>query len=311
MPISALMALSYAAFAIFVIVVASKWIKWSTMPMHLRWELYPVPHEAGRHHYGGSYIEEIDYWKKPRETTLAGELKDMFAEMLFIKRVYQHKRPLWWLTYPFHAGIYLILAWFFLLFVHGILSVYISIPALATIVYYLIQICGTIGIIAATIGCIGLIIRRFSDKDMGKYTVGVEMFNLFFILIVLLTGIATWITYDPHFQHAMEFMKALVAFNAAYMPKLTTIAKVHVVLLCLLWIYIPFTKMSHFVGKYFTFHKVLWEDEPNLKGSEIEAKVRELTKLPMPWSAPHIDTGKSWDENALESPKDEWGRWRY
>jgi nitrate reductase gamma subunit len=162
------------------------------MPIHLRWELYPVPHEAGKHNYGGSYLEEVDWWKKPRHTTLAGELKDMFAEMLFIKRVYVYKRPLWWLTYPFHAGIYLILVWFALLVVHGILNVYVSIPALDSIVKVLIQITGTIGIIAATLGCLGLLFRRLSDADMRKYSAGVEYFNLLFILVVLLTGIAVW-----------------------------------------------------------------------------------------------------------------------
>lgn len=50
--------------------------------------------------------------------------------------------------------------------------------------------------------------------------------------------------------------------------------------------------MSHYVGKYFTFHKVLWENEPNLPGSDIERQIQEASKVKpkTTWSAPHISS---------------------
>jgi hypothetical protein len=50
----------------------------------LRWELYPVPHEAPeRAEHGGSYFEESDWWTKKRKFNLGGELAAMLPEMLF------------------------------------------------------------------------------------------------------------------------------------------------------------------------------------------------------------------------------------
>ena len=296
---------SYIAVVLFIIGVLFRWRKWSTMPIHLRWELYPVPHEAGRHHYGGSYMEEVDWWRKPRKTTMLGELKELFSEMLFIKRVYKYKRSLWWLTYPFHGGIYLILVWFALLLIRGIVEAYTVIDPAAQYVLslidepirVLIQATGSIGIVAATFGCIGLLIRRIVDSNLRKYSSGLDFFNLLFILTVLLTGIGVWIN-DVNFDNAMKYMSSMLSFNAIKAPVLSPLAQVHVVLMVLLWIYIPFSKMSHFFGKFFTYHRVLWDDEPNMRGGDIEERVRGILKLKVPWGAPHMMAGKSWEENA-------------
>ena len=56
--------------------------------------------------------------------------------------------------------------------------------------------------------------------------------------------------------------------------------------------------MSHFFGKFFTYHRVLWDDEPNMRGGDIEERVRGILKLKVPWGAPHMMAGKSWEENA-------------
>jgi hypothetical protein len=70
--------IAYLGIVFFLIAVAARFVFWSKMPMHLRWELYPVAHEGGgRAAYGGSYFEESDWWKKKREVSLLGELKVM------------------------------------------------------------------------------------------------------------------------------------------------------------------------------------------------------------------------------------------
>ena len=60
----------------------------------------------------------------------------------------------------------------------------------------------------------------------------------------------------------------------------------------------PFTRMVHYVAKYFTYHKVRWDDEPNTRGSKLEGKVQELLARPESWSAPHIRPGETWSEQA-------------
>jgi len=69
-------------------------------------------------------------------------------------------------------------------------------------------------------------------------------------------------------------MKSLITFSP--LPSISDATVFHVVLLSLLFLYLPFTKMTHFFGKYFTYHKVLWEDEQNLRGNEIENEVRKV-----------------------------------
>ena len=60
--------IAYLGIVFFLIAVAARFVFWSRMPMHVRWELYPVAHEGGgRAAYGGSYLEETDWWKKPRD----------------------------------------------------------------------------------------------------------------------------------------------------------------------------------------------------------------------------------------------------
>ena len=54
---------AYASVLTFVSVLIAKAVKYATMPIHLRWELYPVAHETERT-YGGSYFEDLDWsWR--------------------------------------------------------------------------------------------------------------------------------------------------------------------------------------------------------------------------------------------------------
>ncbi|MFO7966716.1 MAG: respiratory nitrate reductase subunit gamma [Archaeoglobaceae archaeon] len=307
MAISMLQLSSYVAFAIFVVVIAAKWRYWSGMPLHLRWELYPVPHEKGKSKYGGSYYEELDWWTKPRETTLIGELKDLMEEMLFIKRAWEYKRELWLVTYPFHIGIYLILAWFALLFIGGLTEAYGGLQIGAAhpwsqLIYYLTLITGGLGIILGILGSIGTLALRVSDDGMRKWSTPIHYINLVFILVVFVLGAYAFITSDlsPAFATAQGYMTSLVSFGSVEAPALSSAILAHLILLELLFVYIPFTKMSHFIGKYFTFHKVYWDDEPNLRGSKIEAKVKEMLEYRVDWAGPHYVPGMTWAEEATK-----------
>jgi nitrate reductase gamma subunit len=284
--------LVYISIGIFAILILAKVIKYSTMPLHLRWELYPVPHEKFKAEYGGSYYEEPEWWKKPRETSLAGELKEMLLEMIFIKRVFEYKRRLWYLTFPFHMGIYLMLIWFALLFLNAITSI-----AGFGVGDQLIVAIGGLGITLLSFGCVGLLLKRISDKSLRSYSTSVDYFNLLFILAVTVTGILAW-TSDPNFTAAKASMMSLVTFSA--LPDLSPSQTIHMTLLSLLVAYIPTTKMTHFVAKYFTYHKILWEDTPNIVGSPLREKIKEVLSYKVSWSAPHIRQGITWAEEAME-----------
>jgi hypothetical protein len=76
---------------------------------------------------------------------------------------------------------------------------------------------------------------------------------------------------------------------------------INIVISSLFLAYMPLTRMVHYVAKYFTYHKVRWDDEPNKPGGGLEKKLQVLLNQPAGWSAPHIQAGQSWIEQVKSS----------
>lgn len=267
-----------------------KAVKYAQMPLHGRMELYPVPQEKGRHSYGGSYMEEPEWWRKPHQVSKAAEIIDMLKEMLFIKKLFENQRSLWWASYAFHLGIYFLIAWTVLMMA-GALTELAGVPVSAhaslwtALVYYLTILTGVIGFAITTAGALLLLVRRLADPVLAKYTTPQEYFNLLLLLAALITGIAVW-TPDLTFTAARQITAGLLTLSIAA----DTVLVIHLILLDAALIYIPISKMGHYVGKYFTFHKILWENEPNISGSPMENKVKAAldSKPATTWAAPHM-----------------------
>ena len=79
------------------------------------------------------------------------------------------------------------------------------------------------------------------------------------------------------------------------------------ILMSLLLAYIPLTHMSHFIGKYFAYHSIRWNDEPNLPGGSQEKAIQEALGRPVSWAASHIqgDGKKTWADVATTLPEQE------
>ena len=100
----------YAGLLIFVIGCVRRIWQYASTPVHLRWELYPVPHEAPeRVKHGGSYFETGDWWTKPQHSNHIGELRVMIPEILFMKGLWEFNRRLWLPSFLFHFGLYLLI----------------------------------------------------------------------------------------------------------------------------------------------------------------------------------------------------------
>jgi nitrate reductase gamma subunit len=117
---------SYVSFLFFVVTCSVKVLRYARMPIHVRWELYPVALEKGRE-YGGSYFEELDWWTKRRQKSLFGVLKYMGQEGLLFRECYRRNRSLWYFTYPLHIGLFLLVI-FLLLLLAGALTIIAGIP---------------------------------------------------------------------------------------------------------------------------------------------------------------------------------------
>jgi len=291
---------TYLCMIIFVVAVAAKVHKINSMPLHIRWDLYPVPHEGKRAKHGGSYYEEVDWWTKPREVSLIGELKAMIPEMLFIQALWEHNRPLWWRSFPFHFGLYLLIGWAGLLVVGGVLNltpmkVGPDASAIGAAVYYLTILAGAFGLILATFGAGALLHRRLTDEDLDGFTSASHIFNLAAFLVALSIAFLTFLLIDRDFSIARGYVQNLITFKISA-PVGSRAVSLEFALFSLLMAYVPLTHMSHFVAKYFFYHKIRWEDEPNLDNPAMEAKINEALGFPVSWAAPHIkgDGKKTW-----------------
>jgi len=302
---SILLVVAYACVAAFVAAVVHRFIKISSMPMHLRWELYPVAHEKGRADYGGSYLEESDWWTKPRESSKLGELKVMIPEILLLAGVWEHNRSQWIRSFPFHFGLYLLVGLIGLLLLGGIAtaagaSVSPDGGLVWSAVYHLTYIVGFAGLGLGLIGSFALLARRLFDEDYAEYTKKGDYFNLAFFVVTLLVALAAHAVADPTFVGLRGYVTNLVTFDFAAAnagsASVLSLGGAEIVLGCLLLAYIPLTHMSHFFTKWFMYHDIRWSDEPNFKGSKIEKKIQEALQYPVSWSAPHIrgDGKKNW-----------------
>lgn len=301
--------LVYLCVALCVLGAARKAYKYFNMPLHLRWELYPVAHEAGKASYGGSYFEEGDWWTKPIKPSLMGELSGMMSEMIFVKGLYEENRKLWNKSFPFHFGLYMLIGFTglivfgALLEVAGVRMVGSDRSVIAALIQGLTYLMGIPGMLMVLYGSAALFLNRMSDPDLEDYTYLSHYLNLAFIFAATLTAFFAWLFSDLNFEMLRGFVGGLLPFKE--MPPTGFLVSAEVVLAALLMAYIPFTNMSHPIAKYYMWHKVRWDDEPNFPGGEIERKIQGYLGMEVTWAGKHLkgEGKRTWAAIATEEWK--------
>ncbi len=291
-----------AAALVFAIACLIRARMYARAPIHLRWELYPVPHEEhSRARHGGSRFEETDFWKKPARLSLAGELRFMIPEILLLKGLHEYNRKLWYLSFPFHFGLYLLTGTLGLVSTGALWLILTQAPEnslLLSAIRVMYPVTGTVGLALAILGASGLLVRRVTDADLKNYTTPGDIGNLLFFIITL------------------ALLSAACFFGAGSAPDLIVIARglftldtrleipgllaTALILSAMLVAYIPLTHMSHFIAKYFTYHAVRWDDDANPPRGKLEARLAEYLTCRPTWSAAHVgaDGRKTWAEIA-------------
>lgn len=307
--------LSYLCMAVFILVTAKLVYRQMTLPVHVRWEIYPVQHETtDRLAHGGSYMEGLNWWEKKRESSLLNEMKYMVPEILFIRGLWKENRGLWWVSFPFHFGLYLMIATFGLLLLHAALTLWGS-PVFAegssarSLLSGLIVCTGWVGMILGNIGSIGIFCRRYTDPELRNYSSLSDYFNILFILLFFLFAFVTCLFVDPLLEGAKAYVFGLLTGGGSlnsYRPGQSVSGGLTIVAASLLVAYIPLTHMSHMFMKYFLYHDVKWDDAPNRRGGHIEAAIMENLALIPTWKAKHVeaDGRKSWQDIAASAPKE-------
>lgn len=301
---------AYVAIAVFTIAVIVRFFMWTRMPIHVRWELYPIPHEGKRAAHGGSFMEESEWWKKARKISLVAELRAMIAEIFFMVAVKEHNPRLWTRTYPFHFGLYLVIACTVLMLGSGAIGAVIPdilTGKLGAVLHYAILVCGAAGLCLGILGAFGLLVRRLSDPALRDYSSSADYFNLVFFIVAFGTALLSLILADNDFSRATAFCAGLVTFHFAPLSSATGmetfLPMAAAVLLSLLVAYIPLTHMSHFIGKYFAYHAIRWNDAPNMPGGPREKEIQAVLSQKVTWAASHIngEGKKNWVDLATEN----------
>lgn len=267
--------LIYASVLVFVIASAVRAVRYARMPVHLRWELYPLPHAD-----------------EPGRSNLWAELKFMLPEMIFLKGLWEFNRGLWYRSFPFHFGLYLTIATVALLVPSALLG--------SAALHPVYTATGITGWGLTLFGAAGLLLRRATDPALKNYSTPADLFNLAFFLAAFgLLGAGFLIEDSPG---VLALARGLLTFDGSLaIPPLTAAG---LILGALLAAYIPLTHMAHFIAKYFTYHSVRWDETPNLGQADLAKKIAEYLSYRPTWAAPHIagDGNKTWADIATTNP---------
>ncbi len=287
---------AWASVVIFLAAAVYRVVKISSMPLGLRWEVYPIPHEArDRREYGGSYMEDVDWPKKQKRRSFWAEVVEFLApeaieigtEIATMKKVRSHNRyGIWAFSTLMHWGIYLFVLWALLLIVQSLTRS----AVLAAIAGPWLVVACALGLVGVT----GLIVRRATTPDLARYTAPVDYFNLAFLAAIFVIGLISWAG-DPALAGHRAYISGALTFQPAAVPGAVLAT------FLLFWafvVYMPFSKLLHYVIKYFLYHQGLWDDAFKTKGSATDRQVIRQLGYRVKWQAPHIAAGKTWLEEA-------------
>jgi nitrate reductase gamma subunit len=274
--------------------------------LHLRWELYPLPHEHPyRAAYGGSYFETQEWWRQPQVANRRGEWRVMVEEILFLKSLRGFNRRLWRPSFLFHFGLYLAVAAVgcaALALACGLFSAGAQIAGLIHALAAIGKVAGAAGAIFIVAGACWLLMRRTTDPALKNSTRAGDIFNLLFFIAACTLLIGGYLLRAPGTASLAEFARGAVHFDRTV--RIGSAFGAGLILVSILLAYIPFTHMAHFIAKYFTWHAVRWDDRRNERGSAIEGKVAASLGYKPTWSAPHVgaDGQRTWAEIATTNP---------
>ncbi|HYK91899.1 MAG TPA: hypothetical protein VE398_24245 [Acidobacteriota bacterium] len=288
----------YCALALFFIGSLIRILRILTMPVHLRWELYPVPHEpCARARYGGSYFEETDWWTRPRKRRFSGEVGVILQEVFLLKGVWRHNRELWPWSWLLHFGLYSMIGAAVLTLAGALQNAAGVLPLRPN---HPVALVLWAAMISGTIGATGIVAIRSASTKLRPFTSPWAWINLSVLLFVFTTGLLNLSVNPSSISEMILFSRALVAFRAA--PGLHSLTAVHASSLALFVAYFPFTHMTHMYMKYFTYHAIRWDDSPCRSNTRIHASIEHSLSRNVDWAAPHIlgEGKKSWSDVSSE-----------
>ncbi|MBO4335938.1 MAG: nitrate reductase [Desulfovibrio sp.] len=304
--------LAYFAFAAFFALACCKIRGYlAASPLHVRWEIYPVPHEGKKAAYGGSFMENSDWWTKVRHVEHFYDILGIFKEVLLLEATFKHNHTLWFRTYPFHFGLYMLMGGSIILFFTVLAGLLGASPlwnpqemeGFVTFIHNVLNSVVLIGALAIFGGGIALICRRMNDEGLAVYSSREHFLNIgVFVLFAFLT-LMTWACNADYVILAATFMHNLLTLN--FVPQESNLFALSMLLGFFVLLWIPLSNMQHLLLKYFMYHDIRWNDVPTQASVTNQNLIPDLLKKQVTWAAPHIagdGTPKSWLDVAVNVP---------
>jgi nitrate reductase gamma subunit len=291
----------YAGAVIFLVGCLWRIWRYARTPMHLRWELYPVPHEGPyRAAYGGSYFEAQEWWRKPQVNDRWHEWRVMAEEILLLKSLREFNRRLWRPSFAFHFGLYLLIAALCIGTVSGSVS-----GGIACVLTSAGAGAGSVGCVLIVAGACWLLARRIGDPALKNSTHPADIFNLVMFIAVFGLLAGGYLMRGAGSASLGEFAHGVVHFDCGV--KIGVGFGMGVILASALAAYVPFTHMAHFIAKYFAWHSVRWDDRRNEGGGKMQAEMKANLGRKPTWVAEHVgaDGKRTWAEVANANPAGE------
>jgi nitrate reductase gamma subunit len=275
--------ITFCVIGLFIIAILYRIASLKRLPSHLRWELAPIPGEKGKGKYGGSYLEEYEWWDKKRNIDRISPILYMLEEILFMKGVLKNNKSLWPLTTALHLGIYLAAGLLVFSIINAIL-IGTGVPQNILNVFLIIAtVFAFAGYILGIIGSLGLIIKRIVDSNLKPFTTLSRYFNLVFLAAVFISGLCSLLILpDFSYQLGVYLQKTFTLDMSLLVP---VSLSVHIIISLLFFLYLPTTDMAHFFTKYFLYEEVRWNDKP--VDENMESELNSLLTQQSEWSAEH------------------------
>ncbi len=181
--------------------------------------------------------EHLPWELYPYPETFGEQIKELLKEVTTLHSLIKNNRRVWIQSLLLHWGLYILGLWIIL----NLIGLGVA--------YYV----GLIGATLTLVGSITLFLVRISNTELRRISAFVEYFNLTFLMA--LSGSAL---YSNFFRIDLKtYLLSLIAFKPN-VTMFTTEDILTLLLVQLFLIYLPLSRLVHFVGKYFTYHKVKW-----------------------------------------------------
>jgi nitrate reductase gamma subunit len=149
-----------------------------------------------------------------------------------------------------------------------------------------------------SVGGATLLWRRVSDSSLRDYTNAADYAHVGVMQIA--TALVLAGSLDANAPAPQAVVKGLFGVDAGlHVPSLVAIG---LVLMAAIFAYVPYSKMSHFIAKYFAYHSVRWDDAPN--DAKMQRRISAYLALRPTWSAEHIDSDgrQTWIDIVAHNP---------